>query len=811
MNALTITSLSFPQSFFFFLVTADRVVVGSVPLPGGHGDDVLYPSVVKTTGQPDCVVLVKRYAGTHAAAIARHDVSQLLKLAHKNVLGVKGLVDVSSHEAFVLLEGNNGSLLLTRAAVNSTRIRLGAAAFCRQMLQCSLDVTEGLMHLHSNSILHLNLQSSSIVVCDGTAKINAFGIALRQAHRSNTPPEAQHLTPEADMFGLGCVLRELLSSGSTPLGGSTSAVDPEVKMLVQKLLHTNPSDRGPLTEVVQRLKALLNSDVQEIASPQPMFSMISCSLTPRWLDSVDEQPSLLAALLYLVGCPLPYDRADLSTYFSGINEQTLRAWYQCAKDAVTSSFPQLSADSQEWRDECAMTLYKGESPISHMINGMLAQPGAVPHALTNISPFTRRLFDAVRRRGRAFTREGFCVLNANTPFLQDAHTNYKKQSELGRSVHFHQFVTFTNDDSRAQQQGKLIVLTCTNLQGFVIDGNAQTEMLVLPSSHFVVVSQPKKYGSVVVVDVEYQFNASVASTYKAPDQGNLRCFFCNDFDDLFTIALRHRTNVSQKDLCLGCIESNYQEIVTVSHLLDNRKSIPPNAYVVLDHVAATRGVQPPPSVIASVGTMKVVVAAHRDNIQHLLLLRSSDDGAAIPVEVLPSSLKTLAGSFVDDAVMVHVSSNAHFQHLNVQNSQRITDYGFLCVAALAQYNVGLHGLHSVSLSGTHISDRALECLVVLQQLQKLFIRRCGQLTDLGVKGVAKLTDLRVLDLFSCNKITNASLMNLVTLTQLQDLRLNSCDKITDAGLVHVAKLTQLQKLWLVSYKNVADTGIASVA
>lgn len=133
--------------------------------------------------------------------------------------------------------------------------------------------------------------------------------------------------------------------------------------------------------------------------------------------------------------------------------------------------------------------------------------------------------------------------------------------------------------------------------------------------------------------------------------------------------------MSQKDLCLGCIESNYQEIVTVSHLLDNGMSIPPNAYVVLDHVAATRGVQPPPSIITSVGTMKVVVAAHRDNIQHLLLLRSSDDGAAIPVEVLPSSLKTLAGSFVDDAVMVHVSLLIFSTSTcKIRNESQITDF-----------------------------------------------------------------------------------------------------------------------------------------
>ncbi|CUI15040.1 serine-threonine protein kinase, putative, partial [Bodo saltans] len=450
-----------------YVVTADRVVVDAVPLAGGFGDDVLYPGVLKTTGMPDCAVLFRRYFGTHAAAITRHEVALLLRVAHKNVLGVVGLVDVSPHESYVLLEGNSSSSNLQTLATG-LRARLGTVAFCRQAVQWTLDVAAGLAHMHSNNIFHFNIHASSIIVCGGTAKINASGVAQRLALLDIASPEALQLTPSSDVFGIGCVLCELLT-GSAPWGKSTGIAllrphggpdvmglpwadssIPIVKTLVKQLLHADSRHRGTLVEIIPELQNLLDTVIKVAEPPQPTLSMGLCSLAPGWLDAVDPQPSLLDALLCLIGCPLPVDRTDLAAHHADLNSPKLAAWYHYAADTITKSIPHFTVGSQQWEDACAIMLYTCESPICYMINGMLSQRGRVQSALKHITPMARRLFDAVRRLGTPYTSEAFRVVYADNKLLQQPHSDYKTHFAVGRPVNFYQFASFTTDMERIQ-------------------------------------------------------------------------------------------------------------------------------------------------------------------------------------------------------------------------------------------------------------------------------------------------------------------------------------------------------------------------
>ncbi|CUG18428.1 Hypothetical protein, putative [Bodo saltans] len=113
-----------------------------------------------------------------------------------------------------------------------------------------------------------------------------------------------------------------------------------------------------------------------------LLSVGPCSLPPGWLDAVDERPSLLDALLCLVGCPLPVNRGDLINYHADLNERALRDWYQHAADTVTRAFPQFPVDSKKWQDACVIMLYTCQSPICYMINGMLTQRGRVANQLS---------------------------------------------------------------------------------------------------------------------------------------------------------------------------------------------------------------------------------------------------------------------------------------------------------------------------------------------------------------------------------------------------------------------------------------------
>ena len=83
-----------------------------------------------------------------------------------------------------------------------------------------------------------------------------------------------------------------------------------------------------------------------------------------------------------------------------------------------------------------------------------------------------------------------------------------------------------------------------------------------------------------------------------------------------------------------------------------------------------------------------------------------------------------------------------------------------------------------------------------------------QITDAGLKDVAKLQNLRWLNL-SQTKITDAGLKDVAKLQKLDWLHLSST-QITDAGLKEVAKMQNLGELFLDGTK-ITDAGLKEVA
>ena len=83
----------------------------------------------------------------------------------------------------------------------------------------------------------------------------------------------------------------------------------------------------------------------------------------------------------------------------------------------------------------------------------------------------------------------------------------------------------------------------------------------------------------------------------------------------------------------------------------------------------------------------------------------------------------------------------------------------------------------------------------------------SQITDEGLKDVAKLQHLERLDL-SDTKITDAGLKEVAKLQKLKSLRLNDTE-ISDEGLKEVAKLKKLEKLDL-NFTQITDNGAAEL-
>ena len=106
-----------------------------------------------------------------------------------------------------------------------------------------------------------------------------------------------------------------------------------------------------------------------------------------------------------------------------------------------------------------------------------------------------------------------------------------------------------------------------------------------------------------------------------------------------------------------------------------------------------------------------------------------------------------------------------------------------------------------------LTAEGLKELAKLQKLTSLNLES-PRITDAGLKELAKLQNLTSLDLWN-TQITDAGLKDVAKLKNLTDLRLRKT-KITDEGLKDVAKLQKLTTLYLGSTK-ITDAGLKDVA
>jgi serine/threonine protein kinase len=115
-------------------------------------------------------------------------------------------------------------------------IRLGAA------------LTEGLAAIHGSGLVHRDLKPANIIMADDGPRIIDFGIAQSAGATSLTTPgavigtysymspeqvRADRVTPESDVFALGCVLA-YAATGRAPFEASTGAA------IMYRVVHEQP-------------------------------------------------------------------------------------------------------------------------------------------------------------------------------------------------------------------------------------------------------------------------------------------------------------------------------------------------------------------------------------------------------------------------------------------------------------------------------------------------------------------------------------------------------------------------------------------
>jgi serine/threonine protein kinase len=186
------------------------------------------------------VVAVKT---SQARADLLHEAGLLLQLAHPSIPCFIA-AGAEEGQAWLALEYIQGVTL------EQWRLQGGGRRPWREVCAVGQQIVEALAYLHGQGIAHLDLKPDNVLLPPGqpaSIKLIDFGLALpfgaSDPRRWGTPgytaPERAQgaVTPEADIFGLGVVLHELLSGVTPPFSGFTwSPLPPEVPGQLQALL-----------------------------------------------------------------------------------------------------------------------------------------------------------------------------------------------------------------------------------------------------------------------------------------------------------------------------------------------------------------------------------------------------------------------------------------------------------------------------------------------------------------------------------------------------------------------------------------------
>jgi eukaryotic-like serine/threonine-protein kinase len=221
----------------------------------------------------------------------RREAQAVARLSHPNVVTVIDRGEEDGHQ-FIVFEYVDGATLKDHLAKRGPLPP-------EEALPIAVDVGEALAYAHAHGIVHRDVKPQNVILNgNGSAKVSDFGIARsvdveKDVTQTGTvigtgdyiaPEQAsgRPVVPASDVYGLGCVLFELLT-GSPPFSGSSFVdvamqhihapppslleqrpdVPPRIAAAVERALAKDPDDRFPSMDAfVAELRACL-------ARPEP--------------------------------------------------------------------------------------------------------------------------------------------------------------------------------------------------------------------------------------------------------------------------------------------------------------------------------------------------------------------------------------------------------------------------------------------------------------------------------------------------------------------------------------------------------------
>lgn len=207
-------------------------------------------------------------------------------------------------------------------------------------------------------------------------------------------------------------------------------------------------------------------------------------------------------------------------------------------------------------------------------------------------------------------------------------------------------------------------------------------------------------------------------------------------------------------------------------------------------------------------------------LQHLdlSLCKQITDKSVLRIVQSLTNLKVLelggCSNVTDAGVMAIANGLKRLQRLNLRSCWSVSDQGLRLLAGQSEKSTGTLVLEHLGLQDCqHLSDDALKYIAQgLTKVSSINLSFCINISDLGLKYLAKMPSLRELNLHSCDNVSDAGLAFMAeAASPITTLDVSFCDKITDQSLDYISQGLFNLKYLSMRACHVSDEGISKIA